>query len=305
MERFFISILKSFKNLDSRFFPNFFQKFSHFEVLICNMKTLKSILITAILFLLSLHLCKAQMTSKPVKVSHAEPIFQDLVRDLGARKGEKELNVGVDFSGTSKYKENGYLAEYEFAPINRLGLEVETDFSFFSPKKGSTKDEVPGNRLDGLRFSSQYSFFVNEKAKMSMAIGYTQIIEFNDFKNYGKGKLIVGLIYSPFFVVAKRWGSQFHTLIYAYPLINHQLGENSSPVDWQINTSVMYTIPNTSHFIGVEVNKEFSHGKMTAIVRPQVKIKLDPHFAVGFVVGIPVKHNQQDNSSFFRLVYEP
>lgn len=269
------------------------------------MKTLKQIFNLLILLFFSSNLITAQTNSKTVKVSHAEPIFQDLVRDLGARKGEKEFNLGADFSSAKNYREHGYLAEYEFAPLNRLGLEVETDFSFFSPKNGSLKQEIPGNRLDGLRFSSQYSFYVNEKARMSMAIGYTQIFEFNDFKNYGNEKLITGLVYSPFFIVAKRWGSHFHTLMYAYPLIKHDFGTTTTPVDWEINSSIMYTLSNTGHFIGVEVNKEISHGKIMATIRPQVKIKLDSHFAIGIVTGIPLHNQKQSNSSFFRLVYEP
>ena len=30
------------------------------------------------------------------KVLHAEPLFIDLIRDLGARKGEREWNIGFD-----------------------------------------------------------------------------------------------------------------------------------------------------------------------------------------------------------------
>ncbi|WP_435522889.1 hypothetical protein [Chryseobacterium indoltheticum] len=55
-------------------------------------------------------------------------------------------------------------------------------------------------------------------------------------------------MYSPFFIAAKKWGSHIHTLVYAYPMIQHQLGENGTPVDWQINSSVMYPLPNSGHF---------------------------------------------------------
>lgn len=269
------------------------------------MKTTKHILLIGIINFLGVFSGLAQTHSRPVKVSHAEPIFQDLVRDLGARKGEKEFNIGADFSSTKNYRENGFLAEYEFAPINRLGLEVETDFSFFSPKKDSSKEQIPGNRLDGIRFSAQYTFFVSEKAQTSMALGYTQVVEFTDFKNYAKGKFITGLVYSPFFVAAKKWGSNIHTLVYTYPKIQHELGEKGTLEDWEINSSVMYSLPNSGHFIGVEVNKEISHGKILVTLRPQVKIKLDAHFAVGVVTGIPVSHQEESISSFFRLVYEP
>lgn len=246
----------------------------------------------------------AQTTIKPVKISHAEPIFQDLVRDLGARKGEKEFNLGANFSDAKNYRENAYLAEYEFAPVNRLGLEVETDFSFFSPKKNTAKENIPGNRLDEIKLSAQYTFFVSEKAQTSIAIGYAQAFEFNEFHQYGEGKLITGLVYSPFFVAAKKWGSNIHTIVYSYPMIHQQLGETATTVDWQVNSSVMYALPNSKHFIGIEVNQEINHEKLSVTYRPQVKIKLDSHYAIGMAAGIPRNSDQKSVSAFFRLIYE-
>ena len=32
---------------------------------------------------------------KPLKLHHAEPLYIDLMRDLGARKGEREWNVAM------------------------------------------------------------------------------------------------------------------------------------------------------------------------------------------------------------------
>src|SRR5690625_6772580 len=61
----------------------------------------------------------------PEKVHHIEPLYIDLVRDLGARRGEKELNIGGEFVNTSSYSIYKMLAEYEFAPIDRLGLEID------------------------------------------------------------------------------------------------------------------------------------------------------------------------------------
>lgn len=44
-------------------------------------------------------------------------------------------------------------------------------------------------------------------------------------------------------------------------------------MDWQINTSLHYVIPNTHHFIGIEVNSELTHRKIEIVARPQIKIK--------------------------------
>ena len=256
----------------------------------------------AFLSLVSICSCLAQTTPELDKVSHAEPLYLDLVRDLGARKGEKELNLAGEFANVKNYNKYGLLAEYEFAPINRLGLEVEADFSFF--KKTENHLETPQSKLDGLRFSAQYTFFVSTKLKTSMAIGYTQILEFKDPSEFSQHSILSGMVYNPFFVAAKRWGTGFHTVLYTYPLFEHNFSTNSTEVDWQINTSFLYTIPQTKHFVGVEFNQEFIRGKYEITARPQVKVKLNHSLAVGFVTGIPLTQSQEGFSSFVRLIYE-
>ncbi len=245
----------------------------------------------------------AQIDKKPDKVSHAEPLYFDLVRDLGARKGEKEFNVGTGFTNIKNYNEHIILAEYEFAPINRLGFEIETDFSFF--KRTADNVEIPNHKLESLRLSTQYSFFVSTKLKTTLAAGYTQIVEFTDFKNYGKNNIVTGTVYNPFFIAAKRWGENFHTLIYACPLIEHDFYKEPALVNWQINTSFLYTIPQTKHFIGIELNKEINKAKFEMTIRPQVKLKLNQNLAIGVVTGFSINKSGESFSSFFRIIYEP
>lgn len=245
--------------------------------------------------------CIAQ--TKPDKVSHAEPLYFDLVRDLGARKGEKEINVGAGFTNITNYNEHAFLIEYEFAPINRLGFEAEADFSFF--RRTNPFSEIPNHKLECLRFSTQYSFFVSTKLKTTLAVGYTQIVEFTDFKNYGKTNFFTGTVYNPFFVAAKRWGNNFHSLVYVSPLLENDFTTNKLAVNWQVNTSFHYVIPQTKHFIGVELNKEINNGKFEMTVRQQVKIKFNQKLALGIVTGIPINKPNESCSSFLRIIYEP
>ncbi len=42
----------------------------------------------------SMYIAEVQDHHEPDKVLHAEPLFIDLIRDLGARKGEREWNIG-------------------------------------------------------------------------------------------------------------------------------------------------------------------------------------------------------------------
>jgi hypothetical protein len=106
------------------------------------------------------------------KVLHAEPLFIDLIRDLGARKGEREWNVGLGMSDMTTYNAYETLIEYEFAPIDRLGLEIELPFSFYSPLDKSSVDTLPSSQLESLKLATQWSFFVNERISTSMALGY-------------------------------------------------------------------------------------------------------------------------------------
>lgn len=245
--------------------------------------------------------CFAQ--TKPDKVSHAEPLYYDLVRDLGARKGEKEFNAAIDFANLKYYNENAFLMEYEFAPMNRLGVEIETDFSFY--KQTIDKVDIPNHKLECLRLSTQYSFYVSTKLKTTLALGYTQITEFTDFKHFGKGNIFTGTVYNPFFIAAKCWGENLHTLFYTSPLFKHKFETNIFKLDWQINASVLYTLPQTKHFAGVELNHEIIDGKHELTIRPQIKVKLNEKLALGILTGIPIHKTNETCSSFLRIIYEP
>ena len=99
------------------------------------------------------------------------------------------------------------LVEYEWAVINRLGLEVEVPFQLNFPIGTVNSDSIPSSRMESLKLAIQWSFFVNEKLKTSMTLGYINEFEFTEFRRFGK-PLIFGNIYNPFFIGAKV-GEQF------------------------------------------------------------------------------------------------
>lgn len=251
----------------------------------------------------SLYINQVENFKNPDKVLHAEPLYIDLIRDLGARKGEKEWNVGLGLTDNNNYDEYLTLVEYEWAPVNRLGLEVELPFSFHYPVAGSTN--VPGNRLNSLKMAGQYSFFVSEKLKTSMAIGYIHEFELTDFNNYRSGTLFTGNVYNPFFVAAKRWGQNFHTLLYTGPQFIHHFKDNSTNTQWQLNSNFHYMIPGTRNFIGLEINKEITVHDFDMTLRPQMRVSVADNLLIGIVTGIPVKRENERFSTFLRLIYEP
>ena len=91
----------------------------------------------------SLFIDEVEDRHEPGKVLHAEPLYIDLIRDLGARKGEKEWNVGFGITDNENYDNYEALIEYEWAPVNRLGLEVELPFSFYYPAIDHTLLALP------------------------------------------------------------------------------------------------------------------------------------------------------------------
>lgn len=238
------------------------------------------------------------------KVLHAEPLYIDLIRDLGARKGEKEWNVGFgmfDKRGVDKYEA---LVEYEWAPIDRLGLEIEVPVTLFNVRGNPANIDRPSNRIESLKLASQWSFLVSEKAKTTLALGYIHEFEFVDLNRIGRGDIFKGNIYNPFFIAAKRWGRNYHTLVYTGPRIEKEFYSRRE-VTYEIHSNFHYMIAGTRNFIGIEVNKEIIHGTMETVLRPQMRVGLAENLMVGIVTGIPINRDRESLSSFVRIIYEP
>jgi hypothetical protein len=254
------------------------------------------------LFLLEFE--EAKPFQKP-KVLHAEPLYIDLIRDLGARKGEKEWNLGMGMTDKRDYDEYEALVEYEWAPIDRLGFEIEVPVTLYTVRSNSSNNqERPSNRVESLKLATQWSFLVSEKAKTTLALGYIHEFEFVDLNKIGQGDLFKGNIFNPFFIAAKRWGTNYHTLVYTGPRIEKEFSM-SSKFSYEIHTSFHYMITGTRNFIGLEINKEIQNGKLEAVLRPQMRVGLAENLMVGIVTGIPINRETESLSSFIRIIYEP
>src|SRR5690606_1899536 len=105
--------------------------------------------------------------------------------------------------------------------------------------------------------------------------------------NYRKEKFYEGNVYNPFFVAAKRWGQNFHTLIYTGPQVFQHFGANSIHTDWQINSNFHYMISGTRNFVGVEFNKTLSNNDFDMTIRPQMRVGFAENLLMGIVAGIP------------------
>jgi hypothetical protein len=251
----------------------------------------------------SLYILEVEEFKEIDKVLHAEPLFIDLIRDLGARKGEKEWNVGLGLNPKKDYDNYEALIEYEWAPIDRLGLEIELPFSFYNQDSNGVNSL--GNRLESLKLAAQWSFLVSQKYNLSMALGYLHELEFTDFKSYSSNRFYIGNIFNPFFVAAKRWGTNWHTLIYTGPQILQEFGSPKNQFQWEINTNVHYMVSGTRNFIGLEINKMVGPDFFDITLRPQMRLGISDQLMIGIVTGINLNNDNARLSTFLRLIYEP
>lgn len=253
----------------------------------------------------SLYISETEDIKGADKVLHAEPIFIDLIRDLGARKGEREWNVGMGMTDKNRFDEYTTLVEYEWAPINRLGLEVELPFSWYYPSSPEFRNTtIPASKLNGIKTAIQYSFYVSEKRSLSMAIGYINEVTLTSFNQYNKERIINGNKYNPFLVAAKRWTDNLHTLLYTGPVIEKHINAPAQ-LTYQINSNFHYMISGTRNFIGIEFNKAVNKSDFDMTIRPQMRLAISNNLMIGIVTGVPIKREFERFSTFIRLIYEP
>jgi len=250
----------------------------------------------------SLWISKNEDSLEPDKVLHAEPLYIDLIRDLGARKGEKEWNFGYGLTDFSSFDEYELLVEYEFAVIDRLGLEFEVPVLLYNSEGG---DPRPDNRIESIKTAAQWSFLVNQVISTSLALGYINELLLHSIPDIGSKGLFEGNLFNPFLVAAKRWGDHFHTLIYTGPRFEYYF----SPADWafeyEMHFNFHYMVPGTGNFLGVEYNQYFANDGYRGVLRPQARVDVNDQLLLGIVSGIPLDRTEERLSFFLRIIYEP
>ncbi len=239
------------------------------------------------------------------KVVHAEPLYIDLIRDLGARKGEREWNVGAANVDRLRFDRYEALIEYEWAPIDRLGLELELPMTFYAPVTTNLDATKPSNRIESLKMAAQWSFLVSQKYRASMALGYINEFELVDLNRIRSEAFFTGNVFNPFLVVAKRLGDDWHTLVYTGPTFTYHFKTANWDQTYELNLNLHYMIPNSRNFVGLEVNSEFSDFGNQLWLRPQMRLAINEQLLVGIVSGIPIRNPNEGLSSFIRLIYEP
>ena len=251
----------------------------------------------------SAYIAEVEEARHPPKVLHAEPIYIDLFRDLGARRGEAEWNAAIGLTDRLDYDAYELLVEYEFVPIDRLGLEIELPATLYRGRGG--QEPVPSDRIESLKLGAQWTFLVSPRAATSLALGYLNELKFADLDRWGEDPLFSGNKFNPFVVAAKRWGRNFHTLLYTGPVKTIVFDGPDEPFAWEANWNFHYMLPGTRNFLGVELNQRFSEGDFDMVIRPQMRIGIDEHLLIGIATAIPVDRQNEGLGIFMRIIWEP
>ncbi len=243
----------------------------------------------------------------PPKVTHAEPLYIDLIRDLGARRGEQEWNVAWDLTDRLSYDRYRVLIEYEWAVADYLGLEVEVPATIYTSNSIADPGDAPqpSNRIESVKTAVQWTALVDADLSLSLALGYINELEFSDLDVIRNGPVLNGNIFNPFLVVAKRWGESFHSLLYTGPRTLLHFDDGSLTHRLEANLSLHYMINDTRNFIGVETNAVVTETNWSATIRPQMRLGFSEHVLIGLGVGLPVSRKEERLSMFMRLIWEP
>lgn len=262
---------------------------------------------------------KAVAEEKEIK--HYMPLYLDIPAEMNVKKGYQEINIAGGYADFKNFNGVRSLIEYDFAPIDKLGFEIEIPFIFVHNKLENHENISSENESEhiiipeeggaaedamALRVGFNYTFLTLPQTKTSISVGYFNELETSAFSNFGK-PLFVANVYNPFIAAAKIWGERFHPMIYAGPAIKQEFKSDETKTQYRFNTILSYRFGKgeKESFAGLECNQTFGAAdKPQMVLRPQVQLQMSDNCKIGIIAGIPTKtSNDLNGSGFLRLIY--
>ena len=277
-----------------------------------------NILFLFLLFTFCTNVQAQEVKTETDELTHYMPMYLDMPAELNVHRGYKEINLGFGMAGFRDFNGQRLMLEYDFAPMDKLGFEIEVPFIFVQNKTHNTSTEVPdvmvpeegGNVQSAIamRLGINYTLQSFKNIKTSISIGYFNEFESSPFVHFGK-PVIEANIYNPFFSVAKIWGDRFHAMLYCGPAFRQSFTGEEAKTVYRFNPTVSYHIGklNKENFIALECNNVWAKGDAgQMILRPQFQMQLSGKWKFGFVGAVPVAtNNHLKGSGIVRIIYSP
>lgn len=187
-----------------------------------------------------------------------EPLYFDLVRNLGSRRGEMEANV----IASTSFRRNGGVEwgpEIEWAPVRGLGFEIEVPF-------------VDG-AIDALKFGSQ----------VTIASFLARHLEMGIIGSYARHMQERGLDGSIGLVTGVRFSAHVQGMLIAGPTVTRSRDDGRTLFGATVNPSLFYQVTRT-FTLGVETGHRFESEQRTYAL-PQLHVNPFDGFAMKVQAG--------------------
>jgi hypothetical protein len=226
-----------------------------------------------------------------------EPMVFDLVRPLGARQGELEINALVlfplrdrgrtrsfrDTDGTIKDTDTeriDWAPEIEYAVWDDFALEFELPF----------EDE----KLVAYKFAYQWTFgaVLND----TVIHGSQGIAEYNRFTEVTE----LTLLYLTGIVISPEWN-----MLTMFGVRGEAGGQvERSPLEMLINATIFYILDDI-HSFGLELNiaTTFSEGENSVLIMPQWGVELSEHWSIQTGLGAQISDERTLPLASSRLIW--
>lgn len=241
-------------------------------------------LTVALVLLLSSNPVFGQDPAFPETVSIPEPLMFDLVRGLGAKKGELEINTLAEFPlNDASARGVDWAPEIEYALFNNFAVELELPLNNF-------EIEAYKMAVQWTIGSSKNNKFIHGIQVLAETYVHADILELN-------------FLYVPAYRLNEVWSAigLFGVML--------EYGSESPDKNYTVilNTSVFANI-NKHTVLGVELNntnamlQKIDNNFMELLVLPQMHYEFDRGFSFQFGLGPRFTNGKTDASFVLRVI---
>lgn len=226
----------------------------------------------------------AQDSNKDQVVEIPEPLMFDLVRGLGAQKGELEINALADFPiNRISSREVEWAPEIEYAVFNNFAVELEFPFENFE--------------LEAFKVAVQWTI---GSSKSNQFIHGLQVI--------GEGYIHDDILELSFlYVPAYRFNDTWSAIGLFGIMVESGDDAPSNNSTVLLNASVFANL-NEHFVVGLEINnsdptfQKIDDNDMELLILPQLHHEFDGGFSYQFGIGPKFDNSQTELSAVLRVI---